>query len=51
MDTVNWDQEIYETTKKKITSFVNIIFKTDKTKQIYFVPLSGLTGDNVVYQA
>lgn len=46
MDTISWSKERFDTIKKTITQFL-----TDASflvKRITFVPLAGLTGENVV---
>ncbi|MEL6392803.1 MAG: sulfate adenylyltransferase subunit CysN [Bacteroidota bacterium] len=44
MDLVDWDHETYEAIKDEFSTFSN---KLD-VKDVYFIPISALTGDNVV---
>ena len=44
MDLVDWDEEVYEKIKDEFSSFSH---KLD-VKDVHFIPISALTGDNVV---
>ncbi|MEM6396094.1 MAG: sulfate adenylyltransferase subunit CysN [Bacteroidota bacterium] len=44
MDLVDWDRDTYERIKDEFSAFSN---KLD-VKDVYFIPISALTGDNVV---
>lgn len=50
MDMVDWSQQVYEEIRERLASFLvsQIGYKADR---IRFVPVSGLTGDNVVKQS
>jgi bifunctional enzyme CysN/CysC len=44
MDLVNWDQNVYKTIKKHFEHFSSRL----NIKNLYFVPVSALLGDNIV---
>jgi sulfate adenylyltransferase large subunit len=51
MDLVGYDEDVFKAIREEFSTFFNELAVADKTlqsSQIYYVPVSALTGDNVV---